>query len=373
MLTIVPTPLGNLKDITYRAIETLKNCDVVFCEDTRRTIQLLNHYGIIKKIIRYNEHNDKSLEEIASMLILGKNICLLSDGGMPVISDPGYRAVNEALKNNIKVEVLPGPSIVTSIMAGSGFSGPFSFLGFLPRGNSKIVKILSKYFDLNSPVIVFESPYRFKDFLKLVGENFPDCHIVAVREMTKVYEQWYRGKPSEIIDKLKDVEIKGELTLILSNFVKQELGEGNIKKILYVCSGNTCRSVMAHYYSKSIFPQSFSFSSSGICVGSTDISREAKEIFKKEKIEFDNHIPEQLNLNHLKNNDLVLCMTKRHKEILNGYFPEFKSKIYSLSEYVDLGYIDIKDPYGRGELEYLLAFKTIKNMVNLLFEKLKKV
>jgi 16S rRNA (cytidine1402-2'-O)-methyltransferase len=218
VLSIVPTPIGNLKDITLRALEALKAADAVFCEDTRRTINLLNHFGLQKKLFRYNEHDEKSLAGAMAWLRSGKSAALVTDGGSPCISDPGRKLVALARANGIKVTALPGPSAVIAAAAGSGLPcDSFVFLGFLPRSRGKIVKALKAAFELKKTVILFESPFRLKKFLALAREEFgPGLTAVVAREISKIYEEWTGGLIDDTIARVEAAgEVKGEVVLLL--------------------------------------------------------------------------------------------------------------------------------------------------------------
>lgn len=218
MLYIVPTPIGNLKDITLRALEALKEVDAVFCEDTRRTLQLLNHYGITKKLFRYHEHDERSVAGAMAWLRGGKSAALVTDGGSPCISDPGRKLVELARRTGIKVTALPGPSAVITAAAGSGLPcDSFVFLGFLPRSRGKIVKALKAAFELKKTVILFESPYRLKKFLALLKEEFgAGLTAVIAREISKVYEEWAGGTIDEALAKVDAAgEVKGEIVMLL--------------------------------------------------------------------------------------------------------------------------------------------------------------
>ena len=218
MLLIIPTPIGNLKDITLRALEALKEVDAVFCEDTRRTAQLLNHFGIQKKLFRYNEHDERSVADAMAFLRSGKSAALVTDGGSPCISDPGRKLVALARSTGIKVSALPGPSAVIAAAAGSGLpSDSFIFLGFLPRSRGKIVKALTACFALNKTVILFESPHRLKKFLAMTREEFgPGLTVIIAREISKIYEEWTGGLIDETITKVEAAgEVKGEIVLLI--------------------------------------------------------------------------------------------------------------------------------------------------------------
>jgi 16S rRNA (cytidine1402-2'-O)-methyltransferase len=218
VLFIVPTPIGNLKDITLRALEALKEVDAVFCEDTRRTLNLLNHFGLSKKLFRYNEHDERSVAGAMAWLRGGKSAALVTDGGSPCISDPGRKLVALARSTGIKVTALPGPSAVITAAAGSGLPcDSFVFLGFLPRSRGKIVKALKAAFELKKTVILFESPYRLKKFLAMAREEFgPGLTALVAREISKIYEEWTGGLIDETISKIEAAgEVKGEIVLLL--------------------------------------------------------------------------------------------------------------------------------------------------------------
>jgi 16S rRNA (cytidine1402-2'-O)-methyltransferase len=222
VLYIVPTPIGNLKDITYRAVEILGSADFVLCEDTRRTKKLLNHFAVTTTVKRYNEHSEKSVNLVLQLLKSGKKIALVSDGGTPVISDPGHKLVSLARKEGIAVVSLAGASALTCAMAGSGFGGGgFVFLGFLPRSQTKITNILTDAFKFKKPVVLYESPHRIIKLLNTVTQNFSaDMPAVLARELTKLHEEWITGSVSEICTKLSlRQKILGEIVLILNPLI----------------------------------------------------------------------------------------------------------------------------------------------------------
>jgi 16S rRNA (cytidine1402-2'-O)-methyltransferase len=224
-LYIIPTPLGNLEDITFRALETLKKVDAVFCEDTRRSLQLLTHFGIKKRLFRYNEHDERSLASAIGWLRSGKTAALVTDGGSPCISDPGFRLVAECRRAGVRVIPLPGPSAVITAAAGSGLpADSFIFLGFLPRSKGKMTKALSAAFTLCKTVILYESPYRIKKFMSFVAEEFgADTQTVIARELTKIHEEFICGTAGEIAEKLNaSGEIKGEIVVLLRPETKDD-------------------------------------------------------------------------------------------------------------------------------------------------------
>jgi 16S rRNA (cytidine1402-2'-O)-methyltransferase len=232
MLYIIPTPIGNLQDITLRALDTLKAVDGIFCEDTRRTQILLSHFGISKPTYRYNENDDHSVARCLEWLKSGKNFALVSDCGTPCISDPGWKLVRAAVAEQIAVTSLAGPSAVACALAGAGLTGgAFTFLGFLPRKAGKAARLLQQASALKHPVVVYESPYRVVKMLDLIaqtlGENTP---VVAARELTKVYEEYLRGTAAEVAQTLRTrKKVQGEFVLIIDCFdttVREDEDEG---------------------------------------------------------------------------------------------------------------------------------------------------
>lgn len=218
MLSIVPTPLGNLQDITLRALDTLKTADFVLCEDTRRTQILLTHFGISKPTVRYNENDASSVRRCLELLKQGKNCALVSDCGTPCISDPGWKLVRDAAHQGLPVTSLPGPSAAACALAGAGFTGgAFTFLGFLPRRSGKAAKLLSGAYAQQHPVIVYESPFRVMKLLELIAQTLgPDTPVVAAREISKVYEEWLRGRAVDVAENLrKRKKVQGEFVVVI--------------------------------------------------------------------------------------------------------------------------------------------------------------
>lgn len=373
MLYLVGRPIGNIKDITLRAIETLKDCDLIFCEDTRRSLNLLNHYQIKKPLYRYSDHIKETVNNIIKNISEGKKVALLTDGGMPNISDPGFAVVKAAIEKGIKVEVVGGVSAVINAMALSGFDGSsFVFLGFLERSDSRIIKTLETHFAFGLPIVLYESPNRIVNLVEILAKYFPNAYVVIAREMTKIYEEWIRGYPSEILDKIKKREIKGEITVVLKNLRDDRT---DLSSIGFVCTGNTCRSVMAHYYALKIISEKkmdLNVSSAGILVEENAVCDHSLEILKKNGVEDFNHIPVQADRKFMEKNDLILTMTKKQRNILKGFFPEYALKIKTLLEYSGLGSGDIYDPFGKSYMEYELAFKNIKKAVDNIIESISK-
>ncbi|HDN98108.1 MAG TPA: 16S rRNA (cytidine(1402)-2'-O)-methyltransferase [bacterium] len=217
MLYIVATPIGNLKDITIRAIETLKKVDLIVCEDTRETLKILKNYGFEKPLLSYyREIERKRVRKIVNMLMEGKEIALVCDRGTPGISDPAYLLVNEAYKHGIKVVPVPGPSALTAALSISGLpTDKFSFYGFLPRKKGKRKKLLESLKEREETLVFFESVHRIKDFLSEIYEIFGDREVMVCRELTKKFEEIKRGKIKEIIEWYDKNVVKGEFVILV--------------------------------------------------------------------------------------------------------------------------------------------------------------
>jgi 16S rRNA (cytidine1402-2'-O)-methyltransferase len=228
-LYIVGTPIGNLGDITYRAVETLKKASLVACEDTRVTKKLLNHFEISVPTISYNAHaSDANTNKIIQTLIDGEDVALVSDAGMPTISDPGVMLVhkvyekNEELEGVIKVESVPGPTALSSAISLSGISAAnFTFLGFLPHKKGRQT-ILQKIAESDTTTVFYESPHRLKKALESLAELNPDKYVVVAKELTKIHEQVVRGNAKEVLDYFNENEdrIRGEFVVITGEKLK---------------------------------------------------------------------------------------------------------------------------------------------------------
>jgi 16S rRNA (cytidine1402-2'-O)-methyltransferase len=216
MLYIVPTPIGNLKDITLRGLEVLKEVGYIFCEDTRRTKILLDHYQIKnKKLISYFAPKEEEKIPYLLEILKNNNAVLVVDSGMPGISDPGYKLIKACLQNNIKIEVLPGPSAFLTALVGSGLpADKFLFLGFLPKKGLK--NYFEKLKDLEATIVFYESPKRILKTLKIMKEVFKEGKVAIAREISKIYEEYLRGDLEEIIKILEERKLKGEITVIFS-------------------------------------------------------------------------------------------------------------------------------------------------------------
>ncbi len=217
-LYIVATPIGNLEDITYRAVRLLGEADLIACEDTRQTRKLLDHYGIQKPAVSYHEHNESErAAELAARMLAGATIALVSDAGMPLVSDPGYRLVRAAVENGIEVIPLPGPSAILTALAASGLpTDAFHFAGFLPARAAQRTKLLESLREETATLIFFEAPHRVAEALEAIGQVLGGRPVVVARELTKLHEEFLRGTADEIRAVLEAREtIKGEITILV--------------------------------------------------------------------------------------------------------------------------------------------------------------
>jgi len=214
-LYIVSTPIGNLDDITLRSLEVLKKSDIILCEDTRRSLKLLNHYKIKKKLISYHKFNEqKHLKKIIEYLNEGKILSLISDAGTPTLSDPGFLLVKTCIEQNIKVFPIPGPSSITAAACISGFDDKFLFFGFLPKTENDLTKVLNSLKNLDFSLVFFVPGIKINFYLKFFKEYFSGRDIVIAREITKMHETFYRDTVDAI--KLFKSTLKGELTIVVS-------------------------------------------------------------------------------------------------------------------------------------------------------------
>jgi 16S rRNA (cytidine1402-2'-O)-methyltransferase len=232
VLYVVATPIGNREDITLRALNILRDVDLIAAEDTRKTGSLLAHYQIKNRLISFHEHNEKKrTPEIIAKLLDGISIALVSNAGTPSISDPGYRLIEAAIANKITVSPIPGVSAATAAMSVSALpTDSFVFIGFLPRKKAKRQQFLNELAVEPRPVIFYESPKRILTLLEEIISCMGDRPTVLAREMTKLHEEFIRGSVSEILKTLKSrTEIKGECTLLIAGFEgKEELNSGII-------------------------------------------------------------------------------------------------------------------------------------------------
>tara|TARA_B100000945_G_C20341126_1_gene577414 strand:+ start:277 stop:1116 length:840 start_codon:yes stop_codon:yes gene_type:complete len=214
-LYIVSTPIGNLEDITLRALNVLKNSDKILCEDTRRSLKLLNHYGIKKKLISNHKFNEKkNVESTIEFIKARKTVSMISDAGTPVLSDPGLILIKECIKNKIKIYPIPGVSAITTAMSVSGFDEKYFFFGFLPKKEKEIKNTINKIKDYNFNIVFFIPAQKVNFYIKYFKIPFKGRKIFIAREMTKIHETFYR-EDLDTFEGFKSV-LKGELTVILS-------------------------------------------------------------------------------------------------------------------------------------------------------------
>ncbi|MDZ4742186.1 MAG: 16S rRNA (cytidine(1402)-2'-O)-methyltransferase [Verrucomicrobiota bacterium] len=217
-LSIVATPIGNLEDITLRALRILKEADVVACEDTRHSGNLLRHFEISKKLVSYHEFNEaKRTAELTGQIAQGTNVALISDAGTPGISDPGARIIRAVIAAGLPLEVIPGASAIISALVGSGLStDEFYFGGFLPVKSAQRQNVFRKLLGRSETICFYESPHRIASCLDDLESVFPDRQIVLARELTKIHEQFARGTPAEVKAQFVGRSLKGEMVILVS-------------------------------------------------------------------------------------------------------------------------------------------------------------
>src|SRR5262252_5098105 len=216
-LYLVATPIGNLEDITLRALRVLKECDVVAAEDTRHSGQLLKHFQISKPLLSYFQFNEaKRSEEIIERLRRGEKVALVTDAGSPGISDPGERVVRAAITAGFRVEPVPGPSALVAALTASGLpTDEFHFIGFLPHKTGQRRKKLEASQSVDGTLVLYESPYRIEKLLTELNEVFPERQVVVGRELTKKFEEFLRGTPAELLEVAKKRALKGEFVVLV--------------------------------------------------------------------------------------------------------------------------------------------------------------
>jgi 16S rRNA (cytidine1402-2'-O)-methyltransferase len=214
-LVVCPTPIGNLEDVTLRVLAALRDADVVACEDTRRTRILLDRYGVQAKLLSYHEHNERARAgELVERMRAGAVVALVSDAGMPLVSDPGYVLVRACVAAGLPVEVLPGPSAAITALVASGLpADEWHFHGFLPRKKGELRELFSQQ---PATLIAFESPRRLPATLALLAELDPEREVAVCRELTKLHEEIVRGSASELAARWADAPPKGEIVLVLA-------------------------------------------------------------------------------------------------------------------------------------------------------------
>lgn len=217
-LYLIATPIGNLEDITYRAVRILGEVDLIACEDTRHTRTLLDHYAISKPTTSYHEHNEaERAEELGLKLQAGAKIALVSDAGMPLVADPGYRLVRAAIEAGVPVHPIPGPSAALAALAASGLpTDSFRFGGFLPSRPGQRTKALEALEDEHATAIFYEAPHRILEALEAIEQTLPRHPVAVARELTKIHEEFLRGTAAEIRAQLAAREsVKGEFTILI--------------------------------------------------------------------------------------------------------------------------------------------------------------
>jgi 16S rRNA (cytidine1402-2'-O)-methyltransferase len=234
-LYVVGTPIGNLEDITLRALRTLRQVDVIACEDTRQTQKLLNHYEIRTPTISYHEHNEMTrAAELIHRLEEGARIALVTDAGMPAVSDPGFRLISLAVRHNIPVVPIPGASAFLSALVASGLAtDSFRFSGFLPAKRGERRTLLETLRNTPRTQIFYEAPHRIVETLEdIVAVLGGSRHVVIAREVTKLHEEFLRGRADEVLDRLRAHEPKGEITLLIGKMEEaQEAPEGEVTPV----------------------------------------------------------------------------------------------------------------------------------------------
>ena len=215
-LFVVGTPIGNLEDITLRAILTLQNVDMVLAEDTRNSKKLLDAHNIDTKMISYHEHSsEKDIKRIIDLLLEGKDLALISDAGTPTISDPGYGLIRDCIKNNIIITPIPGASAITAAMSIAGLpSDSFTFVGFLPQKKGRMKKI-EQLKNIDNTIMLFESPFRLEKTLNQLMDTLGNRSVVVGRELTKLYEEVIRGNLDEVIKYFSKSKVKGEIVIMI--------------------------------------------------------------------------------------------------------------------------------------------------------------
>ena len=220
----VPTPIGNMKDITLRALEVLENSDIIYCEDTRNSQNLLKFHNINTKLISYHKFNESErVEEIISNIESGKTVSVISDAGMPIINDPGFVILQEVIKKGISYEILPGACALINGICGSGFDATnFVYMGFVPKTESEREKFFKNFKDMSVTGIFYESPHRLLKTLKSLYAQFGNINVCVCRELTKLFEEYKRGFIDEIISYYEEKGVKGEIVLVIEKIVDKK-------------------------------------------------------------------------------------------------------------------------------------------------------
>lgn len=229
---MIGTPIGNLEDISYRAVKLLGEVDLIACEDTRQTHKLLDHFDIHTPLISYHEHNEaERAGQIASRLENGQSVALVSDAGTPLVSDPGYRLVTAAVEKGIPVVPIPGPSAALAALSASGLpTDAFRFSGFLPAKSGQRRRLLESLRDDPATLVFYEAPHRILDALDDIAAALQKRPVVVARELTKIHEEFLRGTAAEIASVLRSrPAVKGEFTILIAKAQRGEQVEGSIR------------------------------------------------------------------------------------------------------------------------------------------------
>lgn len=228
-LYLVATPIGNLEDITLRALRTLRECDLVAAEDTRHTGQLLRHFGICKPLLSYFHFNEaRRSETLLERLRAGERVVLVTDAGSPGISDPGQRVVRAAIAAGLRVEAVPGPCALVAALTASGLpTDEFHFVGFLPHKSGQRRRHLEQFRSAAGTLVLYESPFRIARLLEELAALFPDRQIVLARELTKKFEEFLRGTASDLLEMTRRRSLKGEFVVLVAPECAEARGQRN--------------------------------------------------------------------------------------------------------------------------------------------------
>jgi 16S rRNA (cytidine1402-2'-O)-methyltransferase len=251
-LAVCATPIGNLDDVTLRLLEELRSADVILCEDTRHTRVLLDRHGISgAKLLSYHEHNEaKRTAELLPSLLGGERVALVSDAGMPGISDPGARLVEAALEEGVPVTVLPGPSAVETALVAGGFAADrYQFVGFLPRGGRALASLWDELAGWTYPVVAFESPQRLPATLRSLAAAQPKREVAVCRELTKKFEEVVRGSAADVAARFEEPP-KGEITLVLGRGVEERDLPGAVEAVAELVAAGVPRRQAADVVSR---------------------------------------------------------------------------------------------------------------------------
>jgi len=246
MLSVCATPIGNLDDVTLRVLAELREADIVLAEDTRHTRGLLRRHGIDAKLVSYHEHNEaERVAQLLPRLAGGERVALVSDAGLPGISDPGARLVRAALEEGVSVTVLPGPSAVETALVASGLVAErYAFVGFLPRKAGELRALLAELAPLGWPVVAFESPQRLPATLRALLAGAPEREVAVCRELTKRFEEVVRGSAAELAGRFAEAP-KGEITLVLAPVAAEPPGDEAARAVADLVSAGTPRRLAA--------------------------------------------------------------------------------------------------------------------------------